>query len=131
MTVLRGGQTRMVRARLAELEPRAAAPAPPGGEGGDGGPVALGVRLAPVTPELARRSGLPANSRGVLIVGMQSGSPAARAGLRPGDLVERVGQTAVTTPQQVQAEVKRILGRQSDDRAVALCTSTGAASAGS
>lgn len=116
LTILRGGKTRTVTARLAELEPGEGEvpPAPSPGDA-DGSPSRLGLQIAALTPELARRAGLSPSARGVLIVGVQNGSPAAEMGLRPGDLIERVGQTAVTTPAQVQAEIKRILGKQTGD----------------
>jgi serine protease Do len=46
----------------------------------------LGVRVAPVTPEIAQRNGLPSAS-GAMITRVTDDSPAARSGLRPGDVV--------------------------------------------
>ncbi len=46
----------------------------------------LGVEIQDVTPGLAEALGLD-SSRGALIVRVESGSPAERAGLRPGDVV--------------------------------------------
>ncbi len=46
----------------------------------------LGVRIGVVTPEIAQRNGLP-RPRGVVVSGVTEGSPAARAGLRPGDVI--------------------------------------------
>lgn len=46
----------------------------------------LGARVQPVTAEIAESLGLP-RPVGALIAGVTSGSPAARAGLRPGDLI--------------------------------------------
>ena len=91
------------------------APAEPGGP-----PTALGLRLTPLTPDLARRYGSKV-SRGVVVAGVQDGSPAMAAGLRPGDILQRVGQTAVSTPQEVKAAVDKILNRQSgEDKSIAL-----------
>jgi serine protease Do len=50
----------------------------------------LGVRLRAVTPEAARRNGLT-RPRGALIAGLTEGGPAAKAGLRPGDIVVSYG----------------------------------------
>ncbi len=92
----------------------------------DAAPTALGLRLAPLTPEPTRRQGIKANG-GAVVAGVEDGSPAAAAGLRAGDVIERVGQTAVAGPQDVQAAVKSILGKQSgDDRSVALYVNRGA-----
>ena len=46
----------------------------------------IGVRLQPMTPELAQAFGAPP-ARGVLVVRVDPGSPAAQAGLRSGDLL--------------------------------------------
>lgn len=46
----------------------------------------IGVRLRAVTPDIAKRNGL-ARPRGALIAGLSENGPAAKAGLRPGDVV--------------------------------------------
>jgi S1-C subfamily serine protease len=55
----------------------------------------LGARLQSVTPEMARSLGLPTPS-GALVADLWPGGPAARAGLRQGDVVTTVdGEPAV------------------------------------
>jgi S1-C subfamily serine protease len=49
----------------------------------------LGARVQPVTAEIAESLGLQ-RPVGALVAGVTSGSPAARAGLRPGDLIVAV-----------------------------------------
>ncbi|MBW3624853.1 MAG: Do family serine endopeptidase [Armatimonadetes bacterium] len=121
---LRNGNTVTLRPRLEELKedaPAAPTPTPPAGAA----PGVLGVQIAAVTPELARRFNLQVQ-QGVVIVGLQPNSPAERAGLQPGDLIRRVGQTPVTTPEEVQAAVKQILSRQTGElKSVALYVSRG------
>ena len=51
----------------------------------------IGVALAPLVPELRDRLGLPEDAQGAVIAEVQQGSPAAQAGLQPGDLVVGVG----------------------------------------
>ncbi len=46
----------------------------------------LGVRLGEMTQEIATRNGLP-RPAGAMITGITEGGPAARGGLRPGDVV--------------------------------------------
>jgi len=41
----------------------------------------------------------------VVVVEVMPGSPAARGGLRPCDLIEKVGSTAVDNPSEVQVAV--------------------------
>lgn len=120
LKVRRGGKTITVTARLEELKETGTTARPGAPSEPEGGPTALGLGLAPLTPSLAQRYGIQA-TKGVVVVGVQQGSPAAATGIQPGDVIERVGQTAVSTPQEVQAAVKSILGRQSgQDRSVAL-----------
>ena len=49
----------------------------------------LGVKLQDVTPALAEALGLPGH-KGSLIVEVDQAGPASRAGLRPGDVLERI-----------------------------------------
>ncbi len=55
----------------------------------------LGVGIQDLTPELAEAQGLPDNQTGALISQVEPGSAAARAGLRPGDVVSAVEGTPV------------------------------------
>jgi serine protease Do len=48
----------------------------------------LGVAIQPLTPELAASFGLP-DTQGALVSNVTDGSPAARAGLRRGDVITR------------------------------------------
>jgi serine protease Do len=54
----------------------------------------LGIGLRDVTPELRKRLQL-GDAQGVVVAEVEPGSPAARAGLRPGDLLEEVGNEVV------------------------------------
>ncbi|MFZ9570210.1 MAG: trypsin-like peptidase domain-containing protein [Vulcanococcus sp.] len=71
----------------------------------------IGVRLQALTPQLAREVNstnaeckLP-ETRGVVVVEVMPGSPAAKAGLRSCDLIETVGGTGVQDPSGVQVAV--------------------------
>ncbi|MCG6122488.1 MAG: trypsin-like peptidase domain-containing protein [Microvirga sp.] len=54
----------------------------------------LGVQIQPVTPEIAEAIGLDA-ARGALVAQPQDGGPAARAGLRSGDVIVSVDGRAI------------------------------------
>nr|WP_166548029.1 Do family serine endopeptidase [Porphyrobacter sp. SLTP] len=60
----------------------------------------LGVGLAPIDEDFAASLGLP-KRRGELVQTVQDDSPAARAGLRPGDVVTKVNGKDVTADQTV------------------------------
>ncbi|WP_372616821.1 Do family serine endopeptidase [Falsiroseomonas sp.] len=64
----------------------------------------LGVSLQPVDQELAQALGLQ-DQRGALVASVEPGSPAARAGLRAGDLVTRAGERQVQNPRDLAAAV--------------------------
>lgn len=79
----------------------------------------LGLSLAPLTAEYKQRLGLPDDAEGVVIVDVDRSSPAAREGLRAGDVIKRVGNKKVATPK----EVIDALERQSNRKAVLLLVS--------
>jgi serine protease Do len=76
----------------------------------DGGDAALtsdllGAKLAALTPKTRQRFGIEEDVQGVLVVDVAE-SAQMEQGLRPGDVIRRVGQTAVTSPEEVQAEAQ-------------------------
>ena len=66
----------------------------------------LGIHLAELTPEARERYGISEESAGVLVVGVEPGSPASKAGIRRGSLIQMVGQEPVESPGEVIAKVK-------------------------
>ncbi|MEW6322874.1 MAG: trypsin-like peptidase domain-containing protein [Acidobacteriota bacterium] len=78
-------------------------PAAPDEETGAG----FGLTLGPITPDVARRLRLPSDVEGVLIVDVEAGGPAFRAGLGRGDVLLEVNRRPVRTPQ----EASRALGQ--------------------
>jgi S1-C subfamily serine protease len=48
----------------------------------------------------------------VLIVDVAGNSPAAKHGLKRGDIISRIGQTEVTNPEEVVSEVKRMAAEE-------------------
>lgn len=110
LRVLRGGNTITLTAQLEELtEEKPSTPPAPVPEGTEA--TTLGLRLSTLTPELSQRFGI-SGSRGVVVVGLQPNSAAARAGVQVGDVIERVGQSPVTSPETLQSAVQSIIGRQ-------------------
>jgi serine protease Do len=59
----------------------------------------LGLQLRPLTKELAKQLGLQ-NATGVVVTGVRQGSPADNSGVAQGDVIERVGNTAVNSVEE-------------------------------
>ena len=66
----------------------------------------LGLELSPLTPDTRRQFRVPGKIDGALVVGVDPRGPAARRGVRPGDVISMVGQTPVESPDQVREQVQ-------------------------
>ena len=61
----------------------------------------LGVEPQDVTPDLARAFKLPSDTRGIVIAGIMRNGPADKAGLRVGDIVQKVNDAQVRDTRSV------------------------------
>ncbi len=90
--VLRAGEPRTLRLEVGRMpgddQVAAAEPAEPEDS-------RLGITLAELDDGARERLGLGPDAQGVLITGVSSGSAAARTGLRPGDVILRIGREPV------------------------------------
>lgn len=97
VTVLRDGRTQTVNARVQSL---------PGDAKADGVMIQQGAfsgsQIAALNPALADRLGGDPFAQGLLITSVARGSYAARAGLRPGDLVREINGRPVRSAQALQ-----------------------------
>ncbi|MEB2345913.1 MAG: trypsin-like peptidase domain-containing protein [Deltaproteobacteria bacterium] len=74
---------------------------------GEVAPVWLGVELQDLDPRLHEVLELPRGTKGALVSGVAEGSPAARAGLRRGDLILKAAGHPVPTARDVYGIVER------------------------
>jgi serine protease Do len=85
----------------------AAAEKPP--ESGNGSQTqtahAMGLKLAPLTPDLRRQAGVPAGVKGVIVTDIADDSPLADIGVEPGDVIVAIDQQPVAGPQDVAAKL--------------------------
>jgi serine protease Do len=72
----------------------------------DANPAGLGLTVQELTPDLASQFGVESID-GVLVASVEKDSPAARKGLRQGDIVTSIDQQAVTTPKQYHDALKK------------------------
>jgi len=67
----------------------------------------LGVYLSALTPETRQQYRIDQNSTGVLVAGVEAGSPASKAGMQEGQIINMVGQQTVNSPQDVIDQVQQ------------------------
>jgi serine protease Do len=71
----------------------------------------LGVSVQTLTPEVARQLGVPETETSVVVTGVEPGSLAATAGIRPGDIIQVVGNRRVTNVAEFR-DALRNLGQE-------------------
>ena len=102
LTVARDGKTLTLRATIAKLaEPQEQRTAQTAGR------PALGLAVQTVTPQLAQELGLPVRA-GVLVSGVEDGSPAAGAGVQPGDVITELDRKPVKSVDDLERELARV-----------------------
>jgi serine protease Do len=101
LEVWRSGKHERLRAQLREAPGSASVSAIPANQ-----PAKLGIELRDITPQLREQLGVDDGSA-VIISRVEPGSPAAAAGLRPGDVLEQVGQERVHSAEQAVGLLNR------------------------
>jgi serine protease Do len=66
---------------------------------------ALGLTLSTLSDDARKTFKLKDNLKGVLVTGVEQGSPASDKGLHPGDVIEEVNQQAVSKPGDVSKAI--------------------------
>jgi serine protease Do len=87
VTILRDGRSEALSIKIGEMPADEPVVASRGTE-------RWGLTVQPITPELATQFKLPGND-GVLVTEVEEGTPAARAGIRPGDAIVEVNRRRV------------------------------------
>ena len=88
--VIRKGQKNALQVEVGELKEEGEAPAVAEAEPN------LGLTLKEITPELAKNFRL-SETTGLVVVQVEANSPAAEAGIAPGDIILEVDQASVRT----------------------------------
>ena len=109
LTVVRDGREQQLKATLGEF--RTAAGSSNDTTGNEGGGTAalgkLGVRVEPLTAEIAQQLNLPAGKQGVVVSEVEPTGPAAEVGLQRGDVIEQVNRQTVRSSADVTAALNR------------------------
>jgi serine protease Do len=83
----------------------------------------LGIELANLSDELRKRYKIKDTVKGVVITGIDAGSPAAEKRMSPGDVIVEIAQEAVASPDDFQAKIDKL---KKDGRRSALLLVAGA-----
>ena len=105
LVVIRDGSERTLTVTLDEAAAATSARGKAGADPSDR--AAIGVAVAPLTPELASRAGLPKGARGLIVQEVDPAGRAAEAGLQPGDLIQEVNREPVQTVEELRAATRR------------------------
>ena len=113
--IMRDRQDRSVNVTVEELDLEAESASQRAGNGGGnggGGPQetssGFGITVGNITPEVAQRLRLNRNTSGAVILDIEPGSTAARAGLAEGDVIVRVGREAISNAVEASRELGRV-----------------------
>jgi serine protease Do len=68
----------------------------------------LGLTVEDLTPQLARRAGVEATTKGAVVIDVATESPASNAGIEPGDVVVEVGRQPVANAADYQKAVRNL-----------------------
>ncbi len=116
LTVWRSGQSSELHVTLGEApeNPRIASAngdqsgAPSGAASGEDRATALGMHFSALTSDLRRELRVGADAQGVVISGIDSGSPANSLGLSRGDVLVSINQEPAGSPQEVARKLTEI-----------------------
>jgi serine protease Do len=104
--LVRDGKKKTVTVELGEKEREGSAAGP-----GSPSEPQVGLRLAPLDSQVRQQFDIEANvDRGAVIVDIAPGSPAARAGLRPGDVIVEVNRQRVEGPRDASSAISKSEG---------------------
>jgi serine protease Do len=112
LVILRDGAEKQVSARLDELNARSARNSESDRQSDEpADKTALGVSVAPLTPEIASRLGVPASTKGLVVQDVDPDGRATDAGIRSGDVIQEVNRREVTSVADLRAALRQTVDR--------------------
>jgi len=100
MKVSRNGKVLDRQVKVGEMEEKAEVAKTPSAE------KTLGITVQNLTPEIAKGLGLKKDT-GVVVTGVEPGSPAADAGIRTGDVIREVNRNPVKDTQDFVQKIEK------------------------
>jgi len=97
LVIKRDGQTKNISVTIGTMPTESIGPNSPWQK--------LGLKVQNLTPEIAQQLGLRDLKAGVVITDVESGSPAAIAGLRPGSLIVAVNRKKIDSLEEFQTAI--------------------------
>jgi S1-C subfamily serine protease len=104
--IVRDGSEKALTVKLDEASPNRAARGSSNDTPEAADQTALGVAVAPLTPETAARAGIRGNIKGLLVQNVEPDSRAADAGIQPGDVIVEANRKSVTSVDELRAAVR-------------------------
>ncbi len=107
VVVLRDGSEQRLSVKLDEMAASKTARSRDSEPGAADDKTALGVAVAPLTPELAEKARAPKDAQGLLVQDVNPDGRAAAAGIQPGDIIQEVNRHAVKSVDDLKAALKQ------------------------
>jgi serine protease Do len=86
----------------------------------DGGQSAMGLTLAPLTPERREQLHVGKDVKGVVVTGVAENSPLATLGIEQGDVIEQVNRHPVATPEEAAHQFDAVKRENGPEKSVLL-----------
>jgi len=110
VVIVRDGSEKTLNVKLDEASGSRAARDRDDSSGSDD-KAALGIQVAPLTPDMAAEAKLPRNTHGVVVQNVNPDGRAADAGIKEGDIILEVNRQAVQSVDDLRAAVRRSADR--------------------
>ena len=113
LTIIRNGKEQQLKVQLGTLTPQTVQAEWAGGqEKGESQALGkLGLSVEALTPDLAQQLSLPRGTVGVVVKSVDARGPAAKAGVREGDVIQEVNRQPVRSVSDLQGALPKSLDR--------------------